>query len=238
MVIRVLRLFNLCEIGPTVSKMQSGDLDELAAPPRPPSAGPQRSDGSAGSMQPAVSASDLRALRPLSRNESGSSLAQQAPPAPSAEQREEGEVTPEPERSAADQRLTRQQHHNLQPPQPPPAGTGTLGGPGSPGKEQRARAAAAAARVRAAWDEAQRSGQLSSRQAARIADMSLLLEVVLKTNTLRWAVAAPSVHPTSPSFPWCSQRLRGKSAWHGTILQPSCSAPSTLLRWLVPRKKS
>lgn len=43
-----------------------------------------------------------------------------------------------------------------------------------------------AARIRAAWDEAQRSGKLSARQAARIADMSLLLDVVLKTNTLRW----------------------------------------------------
>ncbi|KAL4422425.1 hypothetical protein ABPG75_008622 [Micractinium tetrahymenae] len=205
-VIRVLRLFNLCEIGPTVSKMDSSDLDELGVLPRPPSAGPQRSDGSAGSMQQAGSASDLRALRPLSRNESGSSLAQAAAAAAlqaaaasalqaqaaalqsgstaaAAEQREEGEVTPEPEPSAVDQRST-QQHHHLQPPQLPPPGMGPLSGPSSPGKEQRARAAAAAARVKAAWDEAQRSGQLSARQAARIADMSLLLEVVLKTNTL------------------------------------------------------
>ena len=49
------------------------------------------------------------------------------------------------------------------------------------------RRADVAARIRAAWDEAQRSGKLSARQAARIADMSLLLDVVLKTNTLRWA---------------------------------------------------
>ncbi len=47
------------------------------------------------------------------------------------------------------------------------------------------RRADVAARIRAAWDEAQRSGKLSARQAARIADMSLLLDVVLKTNTLR-----------------------------------------------------
>ena len=47
-----------------------------------------------------------------------------------------------------------------------------------------------AARIRAAWDEAQRSGKLSARQAARIADMSLLLDVVLKTNTLRWVAVA------------------------------------------------
>lgn len=67
------------------------------------------------------------------------------------------------------------------------------------------RRADVAARIRAAWDEAQRSGKLSARQAARIADMSLLLDVVLKTNTLRWAcvlpgrwlhcIAAPGIHP-------------------------------------------
>ena len=49
------------------------------------------------------------------------------------------------------------------------------------------RRAEVSSRVRAAWDEAQRSGKLSARQSARIADCSLLLDVVLKTNTLRWA---------------------------------------------------
>lgn len=127
-IIRVLRLFNLCEIGPIVSKMDS-DSDSQAAGglPRPGSAGAlQRSEGSApGNLPHSGSASDLRALRPLSRNESGSSLHQQAAAAAAAaveqQQREEGEVSPE--RSVGEQRS---QHLNLQPPQPH----------GSPGKDK------------------------------------------------------------------------------------------------------
>ena len=124
-IIRVLRLFNLCEIGPIVSKMDS-DSDSQAAGglPRPGSAGAlQRSEGSAPGLPHSGSASDLRALRPLSRNESGSSLHQQAAAAPAAaeQQLEEGEVAPE--RSQGEQRS---QHLNLQPPQPH----------GSPGKDK------------------------------------------------------------------------------------------------------
>lgn len=125
MIIRVLRLFNLCEIGPIVSKMDSDSDSQAGGLPRPGSAGVlQRSEGSApGNLPHSGSASDLRALRPLSRNESGSSLHQQAAAAAAAEQqqREEGEVSPE--RSQGEQRS---QHLNLQPPQPH----------GSPGKDK------------------------------------------------------------------------------------------------------
>ena len=54
--------------------------------------------------------------------------------------------------------------------------------------------------MRVAWEEAQRSGKLSARQSARIADMSLLLDVVLKTNTLRWEPAV-GAGPTSLARP-------------------------------------
>jgi hypothetical protein len=179
-IIRVLRLFNLCEIGPTVGKM---DSDSDSQPGRGGGRGGGRTDGSA----PSGSASDLRALRPLSRNESGSSLHRLASSggggsgAPAAgQQLEEGEVATEGAGFGGGAPAAREprggQHDALQPPRA-----------ASPPRDRRAEAAS---RVRAAWAEAQRSGQLSARQSARIADTSLLLDVVLKTNTLRWALAA------------------------------------------------
>lgn len=153
-VIRVLRLFNLCEIGPTVSKIES-DTDSgapggLTAGGRPGSGGaaaPQRSDGSApgsAGLRQNGSASDLRALRPLSRNESGSSLHQQGQAAAAAAQqqgREEGEVSPQ-----HSQGELRQQHLHLQPPQVPQAH-------GSPSKDRRVgwRLQGAGRRVAGCW---------------------------------------------------------------------------------------
>ena len=133
----MLRLFNLCEIGPTVSKMGGQSESESGGPGgRPGSAGgPQRSDASAPSsrMRPNGSVSDLRALRPLSRTESGSSLHQQGAAAAAAQQqqqqqqqaagREEGEVSPEPDEQ-------RQQHLGLQPPQMPQPQPQPHGSPG------------------------------------------------------------------------------------------------------------
>lgn len=207
----MLRLFNLCDIGPTVSKMDS-DADSGAPPGRPGSAGgPQRSDGSGPSLPQNGSASDLRVLRPLSHNESGSSLHKAERGAAAGRgggPREDGEVSPE--HSAGE---LRSQHLNLQPPQSQgspskdrwahtPGYSGCDGSlllplgrwactpvphtrPAPPCPPRPCRRAEVSSRIRAAWDEAQRSGKLSARQAARIADMSLLLDVVLKTNTLR-----------------------------------------------------
>ena len=178
-----------------------GDQDSLGGPPRPASAGTQRSDGSGGSLprNGSGSVTDMHALAPLPRPDSGGSLAAQAAAALAAQaaaalqaqaaalggggggggQREEGELPspePSPEQRGAPQ------HHHLQ----PPAASPPQGSPGKEARGERSRRAEVASRVRAAWDEAQRSGTLSARQSARIADFSLLLEVVLKTNTLRW----------------------------------------------------
>jgi hypothetical protein len=100
-------------------------------------------------------------------------------------------VSPEPERSVQQpphlQHFQRRHSASDWEPRPPQHEGVQPQSHGSPGKDRRAEVSS---RVKAAWAEAQRSGHLSVRQSARIADLSLLLDVVLKTNTLRCAALA------------------------------------------------
>eukprot|EP00887_Chlorella_sp_A99_P003835 scaffold11.g3835.t1 len=145
-IVRFLRLFNLCEIGPTYARLASEDGEDGAPQPQ----GSEGAAPSAGARPPSRGISQAGLPRAASAGSSGGG------------ELEEGEVSQQGAAAAALPQQPSGELGRLPPEEGGPAGKRAL--------------------IR---EPEARRGQLSARQRARVADLSLLLDTVQRANTLR-----------------------------------------------------